>query len=78
MATCSHCGNDYDKAFRVITADGQDLVFDSIECAVAVIAPVCAHCSCRVLGHGVEGDGKIFCCANCAAATGVTTLQDRS
>lgn len=77
VATCTTCGNEYDKAFSVTTHDGQNYVFDSVECAAHLIAPVCAHCGCRVLGHGVEATGQIFCCASCAAATGAERLQDR-
>lgn len=77
MATCTTCGNEYDKAFSVTTHDGKNYVFDSVECAAHLIAPTCAHCECRVLGHGVEVTGRIFCCASCAAAAGAERLQDR-
>ena len=40
MAVCEVCGNDYDKSFEVIAA-GQRHVFDSFECAVHRMAPVC-------------------------------------
>jgi len=74
---CEVCGNDYDKSFTVINGGGQH-VFDSFECAIHALAPVCAHCGCRVVGHGVEKDGNIFCCANCAKHEGVTGLKDRA
>ena len=44
MATCEVCGNEYDKAIQV-TKDGQEHVFDSFECAIHALAPVCAHCA---------------------------------
>lgn len=75
--TCSTCGNKYDKAFAVTTHDGGQYVFDSIECAVHRIAPECAHCGCRVLGHGVEANGTVYCCASCARQAGAGSLQDR-
>nr|WP_219633043.1 Prokaryotic metallothionein [Haloechinothrix aidingensis] len=53
-------------AFEVRTSSGHTHVFDSIECAAQRIAPECEHCRCRVLGHGVEVDGRFFCCAHCA------------
>jgi hypothetical protein len=28
--------------------------------------PKCAHCGCKVFGHGVEADGVFYCCAHCA------------
>jgi hypothetical protein len=73
---CEVCGNDYDKGFVVIRA-GETFVFDSFECAIHRLAPVCEHCGCRVIGHGVESRGSIFCCAHCAEAVGVTELRDR-
>ena len=65
MAICDTCGNDYDKAFTVNWAGGS-ATFDSIECAAVKLAPECAHCGCRILGHGVEAEDKMFCCAHCA------------
>jgi hypothetical protein len=65
VAECEVCHNDYDKAFEVIAA-GQRHVFDSFECAISRIAPICEHCSCKVIGHGVEVDGHFYCCAHCA------------
>ena len=47
-------------------------------CALFALAPECAHCGCRVLGHGLEKDDKIFCCAHCASVVGVTELRDRA
>ena len=55
MAICEVCGNDYDKAFEV-TMMGETHTFDSFECAMHALAPVCAHCGVRVAGHGVEQD----------------------
>ena len=77
MAQCEVCGNDYDKAFQVIVADTTH-TFDSFECAIHAVAPTCAHCGCRIIGHGVEADGRVFCCANCAKHEGVTGLKDRA
>jgi len=31
-----------------------------------------------VIGHGVEAEGSIFCCAHCASATGVEGVADRA
>ncbi len=74
---CELCGNDYDKAFE-ITVGGETHVFDSFECAIHVLAPACEHCGCKVVGHGVEADGRIFCCAHCARRSGVTDVADRA
>ena len=77
MARCEVCGNEYDKSFEVVAA-GERHVFDSFECAIHRMAPVCEHCGCKVVGHGVEVDDQFFCCAHCAReATGAAEAQDR-
>jgi hypothetical protein len=77
MPICDSCGNDYDKAFQVVMG-GKTHTFDSFECAIEALAPRCAHCGLRVIGHGTEKANKIFCCANCAAQEGVGELRDRA
>lgn len=77
MAQCEVCGNDYDKSFEVIAQDGAH-IFDSFECAIHRLAPSCAHCGCRVIGHGVETEEAIYCCASCATVSGVVGIQDRA
>lgn len=77
METCEVCGNTYDKSFK-ITMGGQTHTFDSFECAMHRLAPTCAHCHCRILGHGVEAHGNVFCCAHCARHTGTEGLRDRA
>ena len=54
------------------------MTFDSFECAIHAMAPTCAHCGCKIVGHGVEDDGTVFCCANCAEQAGVAGLKDRA
>ena len=44
MARCDHCGNDYHRAFQVLTAAGETHMFDSFECAIHLLAPVCRRC----------------------------------
>ncbi len=77
MKTCECCGNEYDKPIDV-TINGETHTFDSFACAIHLLAPRCGHCDARVIGHGVETDSAIFCCAHCARAAGVTELQDRA
>jgi hypothetical protein len=74
---CETCGNEYDKAFQVIVA-GRSHTFDSFECAIDKLAPRCARCEQRIIGHGVEKEGRMFCCAHCASASGVRELVDRA
>ena len=79
MAKCEVCGNDYDKSFELIAA-GQRHVFDSFECAIHAIAPICEHCECKVIGHGIEVAGQFFCCAHCAreATSADVDVKDRA
>jgi len=76
MPVCETCGNNYDKSFNVVLA-GKSHTFDSFECAIQALAPVCTHCGCRILGHGIEADAKMYCCAHCAHESGVTEARDR-
>ena len=77
MGTCEICGNRYDKAFTLTTHDGTTHTFDSLECAIQGVAPTCDHCGCRIVGHGMESDGIMYCCAHCAEAVGVSGVADR-
>ena len=79
MARCEVCGNDYDKAFQITLAgENQAHTFDSFECAIHAVAPTCSHCGCKVIGHGVEADGDVYCCAHCAQEAGHPELKDRA
>lgn len=73
---CENCGNDYDKSFTVQLA-GKDHNFDSFECAINVLAPKCEHCGTKIIGHGMEAGGKMYCCAHCAQHEGASELRDR-
>ena len=77
MAKCDLCGNDYDKAFQV-TLGERSWTFDSFECAIEMVAPRCAHCGCRIVGHGMEKGGAMYCCAHCAAQSGAGEMRDRA
>ena len=65
MPACEVCGNTYDGAFEIIIK-GESHTFDSFECAIHALAPECAHCGCRIIGHGTGENGKIYCCSQCA------------
>lgn len=77
MGTCEMCGNTYDKSFDVVLG-GTRLTFDCFECAIHKLAPTCAHCGCRIIGHGVETPDAYFCCAHCAKQAGVHEFRDRA
>jgi hypothetical protein len=75
MAVCEVCGNDYYLSFEIVAA-GSCHVFDCFECAIHKLAPICAHCGCKVIGHGVEANDTYYCCASCARKAGVTGVSD--
>jgi len=76
MKTCETCGNQYDKCFEIIK-DLQSHFFDSFECAIQALAPICKHCQCRIIGHGLEAADVFYCCDHCAESSGVSGLRDR-
>ena len=57
-------------------AGGRSGTFDSFECAIHALAPSCAHCGCKIIGHGVEAGEDVFCCAHCARHAGVEGVAD--
>ena len=61
---CEVCGNEYDNSFT-LTLAGETYVFDCFECAIHALAPTCAHCGCKMIGHGLSREGEIFCCEHC-------------
>jgi hypothetical protein len=77
MPICETCGNNYDKAFQVVMG-GETHTFDSFECAIQTLAPTCAHCGTRIIGHGLEQDGAFYCCGHCAEQEGAGELRDRA
>lgn len=77
MKACKCCGNTYENAFEVVMG-GETHVFDSFECAIQTLAPSCAACGCRIIGHGVQGEGKLFCCAHCARKQDVEGVVDNA
>jgi hypothetical protein len=77
MPVCEVCGNDYDKAFE-IRLGSRTHTFDSFECAIHAMAPTCEACGVRIVGHGLEKGGAIFCCNHCAERQGVSDLRDRA
>ena len=84
MPTCETCGNDYDKSFQVtmnerrIPSTVSNAPFTRwFECAIHALAPTCAHCGIRIVGHGLEQGGTFFCCDHCAEKEGVHGLRDR-
>ncbi len=77
MPVCDVCGNDYDKAI-VVTQGQRSMRFDSFECAIEAMAPQCAHCGSRVIGHRVEQCDQTFCSAECARQATVPGTKQRA
>lgn len=73
---CEICGNEYERAMEIRIAGGDTHLFDCFECAVHALAPSCAQCGCRILGHGVEASGRLFCGAHCAHEAGFDAARD--
>lgn len=77
MGKCDACGNDYERSFEV-TMEGRRFVFDCFECAIDKLAPSCESCGVQIIGHGLEQQGSMFCCASCARRAGATALRDNA
>jgi hypothetical protein len=74
MSVCEVCGNDYAKSFDVIMQGKRH----SFECAIEALAPRCANCGIRIVGHGLESGDRFFCCRHCAEQAGVGGLKERA
>ena len=76
MATCDVCGNEYARTMTIEITGGGSGTYDSFECAIHALAPTCSHCGCKIVGHGVEAGGTMYCCAHCARQSGVEGVAD--
>lgn len=77
MARCDACGNEYERSFE-ISLDGNRYTFDSFECAIERLAPRCEVCDVRIVGHGLEQEGSLYCCAHCARKAGAHEVRDNA
>ena len=75
MDKCEVCGNDYERPFAVVM-NGESHLFDCFECAIHALAPRCATCGCRVIGHGHSANGSTYCSAHCGHLAGHLGLVD--
>ena len=64
------------RAGRMLEAAGARHVFYSCACAIHILAPVCAHCGCKIMGHAIESNQTFSCCALGAHAQGATQVVD--
>lgn len=68
MRECENCGLLHDKPF-IVSRDGKEHTFDSLECAINYIAPRCFHCDKVILGREVQHEGEIYCSLICSRET---------
>jgi len=65
MTSCECCGNDSENTFTVIM-NGSTHVYDSFECAIDALAPICAYCGARIIGaHWLSSGDAAYCNARC-------------
>lgn len=77
MHKCEVCGNGYEQIIEIKLKGSDDVhYFDCFECAAHKLAPRCSQCDVRILGHGLEADEEMFCCAHCARMKGYTHFVD--
>lgn len=75
MAQCEVCGNEYEKPLEIVVS-GTSHYYDCFECAIHALAPVCSRCGTKIIGHGVEGGGELYCGASCAHRGGLQKACD--
>ena len=68
-AQCEVCGNECAAPMEV-RFRGRVAILDCFECAIHLMAPACERCHCRIIGHGVEGAGSVYCSWHCARSRG--------
>lgn len=71
MSRCIVCGANSDRIFTLTTRDGEHYTFDCFECAIDRMAPRCAYCGLRIIGHGISSSGSFFCSPHCAQFLGI-------
>jgi hypothetical protein len=67
-ASCEVCGKSEDCCFEVHLG-GERHIFDSFECAVRGLMPVCPLCGSMILGSGVQGGDRMYCSHACASVS---------
>ncbi|TML10852.1 MAG: hypothetical protein E6G39_15455 [Actinobacteria bacterium] len=66
MARCEVCHKvDDERAFEVVMNASRH-TFDTFQCAIDALAPVCETCGSRIVGHGVREENHLYCGAHCA------------
>lgn len=76
-AACEVCGKSGDRCFEVHLG-GERHVFDSFECAIRGLMPVCPLCGCMILGSGVQVGDQLYCSYACASLTSAVEVEVHS
>lgn len=63
--SCEVCGNYGELCFEV-RLGGDSHVFDSFECAMIALSPLCGYCGCKILGHSIVFGNTVYCSYECA------------
>lgn len=66
-SSCEVCGKTRERCFEVHLG-GERHVFDSFECAVRGLMPVCDRCGSVLLGPGIQIESSLYCSYSCAAS----------
>lgn len=80
VGICEVCGNETEQALAVTVA-GALHVFDTFDCAIQALAPVCERCGRTITGQALRREGGVYCSRECAewlapAALGALALPD--
>jgi hypothetical protein len=73
VGQCEVCHNADDRTFEVVM-NATRHTFDTFQCAIDALAPTCETCGSRIVGHGVNDNHHLYCCAHCALLKDAATL----
>ena len=73
-AACEVCGKSGDRCFEVHLG-GDKHVFDSFECAIRGLMPVCPLCGNMILSSGVQVGDQLYCSYACASLTSAVEVE---
>ena len=76
-AVCEVCGKGGDHCFEVHLG-GERHIFDSFECAIRGLMPICPLCGSMILGSGVQVGDQLYCSHACASLTSVVEVEAQS
>lgn len=69
MSTCETCGNQHAKCLEIIE-NGKSHFYDSVECAIQALEPICEQCQCQISGHELDANEVVKYCDFCKQTLG--------